>query len=64
MQRNETVTIVYEVPGIMLTVRGKALEAGAVGDVVSVLNVQIEPHRPGAPSSAPGRVAIARRRRR
>ena len=26
VQRNETVTLVYEVPGIVLTMRGKALE--------------------------------------
>ena len=49
MQRNETVTINYEVPGIMLTVRGKALEAGADGDVISVLNIQsnrtVQAHR-------------------
>jgi flagella basal body P-ring formation protein FlgA len=38
--RNETVTIVYEVPGIVLTMRGKALEAGAEGDLINVLNVQ------------------------
>ena len=27
-------------PGILLTVRGKALEAGAVGDLINVLNIQ------------------------
>ena len=40
VQRNETVTLHYEVPGIVLTMRGKALESGAEGDSVSVLNVQ------------------------
>ena len=40
VQRNEAVTLVYEVPGIVLTMRGKALEAGAEGDIVNVLNVQ------------------------
>jgi flagellar basal body P-ring formation protein FlgA len=40
VQRNETVTLVYEVPGITLTVRGKAAEGGAEGDVISVLNEQ------------------------
>ena len=40
VQRNETVTLVYEVPGIMLTMRGKAIEGGAEGDVISVLNEQ------------------------
>jgi flagellar basal body P-ring formation protein FlgA len=38
--RNEPVTITYEVPGIVLTVRGKAAESGAAGDMVSVLNIQ------------------------
>jgi flagella basal body P-ring formation protein FlgA len=40
VQRNESVTMVYEVPGIVLTVRGKAAEGGAEGDVISVLNEQ------------------------
>ena len=58
VQRNENVTITYEVPGIMLTVRGKALESGAVGDVVGILNIQS--NRPvQATVIAPGRVSIA-----
>jgi len=40
VQRNESVAITYEVPGIMLTLRGQALEAGAQGDVINVINVQ------------------------
>src|SRR5262249_5766130 len=40
VQRNESVTITYEVPGITLTAPGKATEAGAVGDVIGILNVQ------------------------
>lgn len=40
VQRNESVTVIFEVPGIMLTSRGKALESGAEGDVISLLNVQ------------------------
>jgi flagella basal body P-ring formation protein FlgA len=40
VQRNETVTLVFEVPGVTLTLRGKALESGAQGDLISVLNVQ------------------------
>jgi flagella basal body P-ring formation protein FlgA len=58
VQRNEAVTITYEVPGIMLTVRGKALEAGAVGDVVGVLNIQSN-RTVQATVLAPGRVSIA-----
>jgi flagella basal body P-ring formation protein FlgA len=38
--RNDNVTITYNVPGITLTMRGKALEGGAQGDTISVLNVQ------------------------
>jgi flagellar basal body P-ring formation protein FlgA len=40
VQRNEAVTIVYEAPGLVLTMRGKALDPGAQGDVISVLNAQ------------------------
>ncbi len=38
--RNESVTIAFEVPGMVLTALGKALDSGAQGDVISVLNVQ------------------------
>ena len=40
IQRNDTVTLIYEVPGIKVTVRGKETEAGAEGDTISVLNEQ------------------------
>jgi flagella basal body P-ring formation protein FlgA len=40
VHRDDNVTLVYEVPGILLTTRGKALEAGAEGDVINILNVQ------------------------
>jgi flagella basal body P-ring formation protein FlgA len=40
VHRDDNITLVYEVPGIMLTTRGKALEGGAEGDVINVLNVQ------------------------
>jgi flagellar basal body P-ring formation protein FlgA len=39
VQKNDTVMLHYEVPGIVLTMRGKALDAGAEGDMVSVLNI-------------------------
>jgi flagella basal body P-ring formation protein FlgA len=58
VQRNEAVTIVYAVPGVSLSVRGKALEAGAEGDIVSVLNAQSNRTIQGT-VIAPGRVAIA-----
>jgi flagellar basal body P-ring formation protein FlgA len=38
--RGEFVTITYEVPGVLLSVRGKANESGAQGDVIDVINPQ------------------------
>jgi flagellar basal body P-ring formation protein FlgA len=38
--RDQNVTLTYETAGLYLTIRGKALENGAEGDVVSVLNLQ------------------------
>ncbi len=40
VQRDQTVTLIYEAAGLYLTVRGKALDGGTEGDVVSVLNLQ------------------------
>jgi flagella basal body P-ring formation protein FlgA len=56
--RNENVTITYEVPGIVLTMRGQALEAGAQGDLISVLNVQSK-KTIHATIVGPGRVTVA-----
>jgi flagella basal body P-ring formation protein FlgA len=56
--RNEAVTLVYEVPGILLTLRGKALDSGAEGDMVSVLNVQSKRTVEGV-VTGPGRVTIS-----
>jgi flagellar basal body P-ring formation protein FlgA len=56
--RNETVTLVYEVPGIVLSVRGKAAEGGAEGDVISVLNEQSKRTVQGT-IVGPGRVVIS-----
>ena len=58
VQRNETVMLVYEVPGITLTVRGKATEGGAEGDVISVLNEQSKRTVQGV-VVGPGRVTIS-----
>lgn len=58
VQRNETVTLVYKVPGIMLTVRGKATEGGAEGDVISVLNEQSKRTVQGV-VAGPGRVVVS-----
>ncbi|KRQ13593.1 flagellar basal body P-ring formation chaperone FlgA [Bradyrhizobium manausense] len=40
VSRDQSVTVIYQVPGIYLTTRGKAIEGGAEGDTVSVLNLQ------------------------
>jgi flagella basal body P-ring formation protein FlgA len=40
VQRDQNVTLIYEAPGLYLTVRGKALEGGTEGDVVNVMNLQ------------------------
>jgi flagella basal body P-ring formation protein FlgA len=56
--RNETVTISFEAPGMMLSTRGTALEAGALGDVVNVLNVQSKRTIQGTVSGK-GRVTVS-----
>jgi flagellar basal body P-ring formation protein FlgA len=56
--RHEVVTILYEVPGIRLTMRGKALEAGAVGELINVLNVQSN-RTVQASVQGPGQVVIS-----
>jgi flagella basal body P-ring formation protein FlgA len=57
VKRNDDVTLVYEVPGIKLTVRGKAKENGAAGDMISVLNEQSKRILQGT-VVGPGRVVI------
>jgi len=57
VQRNEAVTLVYEVPGILLTVRGKAIDSGSKGDVINVLNEQSKRMAQGV-IIGPGRVAV------
>jgi flagellar basal body P-ring formation protein FlgA len=60
--RNEAVTLVYEVPNMVLSVRAKALEAGAEGDSVSVLNIQSN-RVVQATITGPGRVSVVLRPR-
>jgi flagella basal body P-ring formation protein FlgA len=57
VKRNETVTLVYEVPGILLTLRGQASEAGAEGDVISVTNLQSKRTVQGT-VTGPGQVTV------
>jgi flagella basal body P-ring formation protein FlgA len=57
VSRGDSVTLVYEVPGITLTVLGKASEGGAQGDTVSVLNEQSKRSVQGV-VTGPGRVTV------
>jgi flagellar basal body P-ring formation protein FlgA len=56
--RNEQVTLVYEAPGLVLTIRGKALESGAQGDVINVVNIQSKRTVQGT-VTGPGQVTLA-----
>jgi flagella basal body P-ring formation protein FlgA len=56
--RGEIVTIVYEIPGMTLTLRGRANEAGAQGDVIAVTNPQSK-RTLQATVAGPGRVAVS-----
>jgi flagellar basal body P-ring formation protein FlgA len=40
VQRDDNVTLIYESAGLYLTIRGKAMDSGTEGDVVSVTNLQ------------------------
>jgi flagella basal body P-ring formation protein FlgA len=57
VQRNDTVTIIYEAPGLMLTLRGQAQDTGGLGDSIGVLNVETKRKVQGV-VSGPGRVTI------
>lgn len=58
VQRNEPVMIVYYAPGITLTLRGKALDSGAEGDIVNVQNIQSKRSMQGLVSGI-GEVTVA-----
>jgi flagella basal body P-ring formation protein FlgA len=58
VQRNEAVTLVFEAPGLLLTIRGKALESGAQGDMINVLNIQSKRTVQGT-VTGPGQVTMA-----
>jgi flagellar basal body P-ring formation protein FlgA len=57
VQRNDMVTLVYEAPGLTLTLRGQAQDAGALGDTIGILNVQSKRVVQGV-ITGPGRVRI------
>jgi flagellar basal body P-ring formation protein FlgA len=58
VQRNDTVTLVYQAPGLVLTLRGQAQDAGALGDTITVLNQQTKRSVQGV-VSGPDRVMVA-----
>ncbi len=58
VQRNDTVTIVFQAPGLMLTLRGVAQEGGAIGDLIGVLNADSK-RVVQAQVTAPGRVSVS-----
>lgn len=63
VQRSDAVTLVYEMPGIKVTMRGKATEAGAEGDTILVLNEQTKRTVHGT-VAGPGLVTIGNSARR
>jgi flagella basal body P-ring formation protein FlgA len=58
VQRSATVTIVYQAPGITLTLRGQAQESGALGDTINVLNSESK-RVVQAVVSGPDRVSVS-----
>ena len=58
VQRDQNVSIVYQTPGLYLTMRGKALDGGAEGDTVSVTNLQSKRVVQGT-VVGPGQVLVA-----
>jgi flagella basal body P-ring formation protein FlgA len=57
VQRNDNVSIVYQVPGVVLTLRGVAQSAGALGDLIGVLNADSKRIVQGV-ITAPGRITV------
>jgi flagella basal body P-ring formation protein FlgA len=55
--RGDVVTIVYEVPGMVLTLRGRASASGALGDTIAVVNPQSNKTLQGQ-VVAPGKVSV------
>jgi flagella basal body P-ring formation protein FlgA len=58
VQRNDNVTIIYEAPGLSLTLRGQAQDSGALGDTINVQNVQSKRIVQGV-VTGPGRITVA-----
>jgi flagella basal body P-ring formation protein FlgA len=58
VQREQPVTIMVRMPGIHLTIRGKAIDSGSDGDVVNVMNLQTKRVVQGT-VIGPGQVLVA-----
>jgi flagella basal body P-ring formation protein FlgA len=58
VSRGDIVTVVYEIPGMMLTLRGRATEAGAQGESIGILNIQSKKTLQ-ATVTGPGKVSVA-----
>ena len=58
VEKNAAVSVVYEAPGLQLSMRGKAMEAGGLGDSILVQNVQSK-RSLQAVVTGPGRVSVS-----
>lgn len=58
VEKNSIVTVVYEGPGLSLSMRGKAMESGAMGDAVLVQNIQSKRSVQGT-VVGPGKVSVS-----
>jgi len=56
--RNEPVTLIFQAPGISLTVRGTAMEPGTEGDVINIVNTQSKRQIQGV-VTGPGQVTVS-----
>jgi flagellar basal body P-ring formation protein FlgA len=56
--RDQNVTLIYDTPGLYLTMRGKAMESGSEGDTVSVTNLQSKRTVQGT-VTGPGQVTMS-----
>ncbi len=57
VEKNGAVQVIYEIPGLALAMRGKALEGGGMGDVVLIQNIQSKRNLQ-ATVTGPGRVTV------
>jgi flagella basal body P-ring formation protein FlgA len=58
VQKNSIVSVVYKIPGLALSMRARALEAGGLGDAVLVVNPQSKRQLQGT-VVGPGQVSVS-----